>query len=148
MWRSASINQCALSFSTCMMPLPNWKLGDDKCQNSFSLYTDIIDWTLPKNEIQFWQAWKCVCYHHVSIDFCHFHTRMHLIKKSKKETLYIHIWANLIPDSVFKHMSKNQNDDNDYLRLFSIVFFCCRIWFWCQKVPKIGPGAKKEDLEA
>ena len=34
-----------------------------------------------------------------------------------------HIGANLIPDSVFKPMSKNQNDDNDYLRLFSIVFF-------------------------
>ena len=33
----------------------------------------------------------------------------------------MHIGANLIPDSVFKPMSKNQN--NDYLRLFSIVFF-------------------------
>ena len=59
-----------------------------------------------------------------------------------------HIGANLIPDSVFKPMSKNQNDDNDYLRLFSIVFFAVESDSSVKWSLKMGSGAKKEDFEA
>ena len=59
-----------------------------------------------------------------------------------------HIGANLIPDSVFKPMSKNQNDDNDYLRLFSIVFFAVESDSGVKWSLKLVQGPKKEDLEA
>ena len=63
--------------------------------------------------------------------------------------LYVaHIGANLIPDSVFKPMSKNQNDDNDYLRLFSIVFFAVESDSGVKWSLKLVQGPKKEDLEA
>ena len=62
--------------------------------------------------------------------------------------LILHIGANLIPDSVFKPMSKNQNDDNDYSRLFSIVFFAVESDSGVKWSLKMGPGAKKEDFEA
>ena len=62
--------------------------------------------------------------------------------------LSIHIGANLIPDSVFKPMSKNQNDDNDYLRLFSIVFFAVESDSGVKWSLKLVQGPKKEDLEA
>ena len=61
---------------------------------------------------------------------------------------YVHIGANLIPDSVFKPMSKNQNDDNDYLRLFSIVFFAVESDSGVKWSLKLVQGPKKEDLEA
>ena len=35
----------------------------------------------------------------------------------------LHTGVNLILDTDFKHMLKNQNDDKDDLRLFSIVIF-------------------------
>ena len=60
----------------------------------------------------------------------------------------MHIGANLIPDSVFKPMSKNQNDDNDYLRLFSIVFFAVESDSGVKWSLKLVLGPKKEDLEA
>ena len=60
----------------------------------------------------------------------------------------MHIGANLIPDSVFKPMSKNQNDDNDYLRLFSIVFFAVESDSGVKWSLKLVQGPKKEDLEA
>ena len=60
----------------------------------------------------------------------------------------LHIVANLIPDSVFKPMSKNQNDDNDYLRLFSIVFFAVESDSGVKWSLKLVQGPKKEDLEA
>ena len=60
----------------------------------------------------------------------------------------LHIGANLIPDSVFKPMSKNQNDDNDYLRLFSIVFFAVESDSGVKWSLKLVQGPKKEDLEA
>ena len=62
--------------------------------------------------------------------------------------LIFHIGANLIPDSVFKPMSKNQNDDNDYLRLFSIVFFAVESDSGVKWSLKLVLGPKKEDLEA
>ena len=62
--------------------------------------------------------------------------------------LPVHIGANLIPDSVFKPMSKNQNDDNDYLRLFSIVFFAVESDSGVKWSLKLVQGPKKEDLEA
>ena len=60
----------------------------------------------------------------------------------------LHIGANLIPDSVFKPMWKNQNDDNDYLRLFSIVFFAVESDSGVKWSLKFVQGPKKEDLEA
>ena len=45
-------------------------------------------------------------------------------------------------------MSKNQNDDNDYLRLFFIVFFAVESDSGVKWSIKMGPGAKKEDFEA
>ena len=45
-------------------------------------------------------------------------------------------------------MSKYQNDDNDYLRLFSIVFFAVESDSGVKWSLKMGPGAKKEDFEA
>ena len=59
-----------------------------------------------------------------------------------------HIGANLIPDSVFKPMSKNQNDDNDCLRLFSIVFFAVESDSGVKWSLKLVKRPKKEDLEA
>ena len=66
---------------------------------------------------------------------------------SRKMHLW-HIGANLIPDSVLKPMSKNQNDNNDYLRLFSIIFFALESDSGVKWSLKMGPGAKKEDFEA
>ena len=69
-------------------------------------------------------------------------------QKDWKEIITFHIGANLIPDSVFKPMSKNQNDDNDYLRLFSIVFFAVESDSGVKWSLKLVQGPKKEDLEA
>ena len=66
---------------------------------------------------------------------------------SRKMHLW-HIGANLIPDSVLKPMSKNQNDDIDYLRLFSIVFFTVESNSGVKWSLKMGSGAKKGDFEA
>ena len=70
------------------------------------------------------------------------------MKKQQIVSNSLHIGANLIPDSVFKPMSKNQNDDNDYLRLFSIVFFAVESDSGVKWSLKMGPGAKKVDFEA
>ena len=43
---------------------------------------------------------------------------------------------------------KNQNDDNDYLRLFSIVFFAVESDSGVKWSLKLVQGPKKEDLEA
>ena len=43
-------------------------------------------------------------------------------------------------------MSKNQNDDNDYLRLFSIVYFAVESDSGVKWSPKMGPEVKKDDL--
>ena len=42
---------------------------------------------------------------------------------STTKELLMHTGVNLILDTDFKHMLKNQNDDKDDLRLFSIVIF-------------------------
>ena len=47
-----------------------------------------------------------------------------------------------------KPMSKNQNDDNDYLRLFSIVFSAVESDSGVKWSLKLAHGPKKEDLEA
>ena len=66
-----------------------------------------------------------------------------ILTTSNTATHSIHIGANLIPDSVFKPMSKNQNDDNDYLRLFSIVFFAVESDSGVKWSLKLVQGPKK-----
>jgi len=45
-------------------------------------------------------------------------------------------------------MSKKQNDDTDYLRLFSIEFFAVESDSGVKWSVKMGSGAKKENFEA
>ena len=77
-----------------------------------------------------------------SVEADSFHKIFPSIGKSGESPIE-HIGANLIPDSVFKPMSKNQNDDNDYLRLFSIVFFAVESDSGVKWSLKLVQGPKK-----
>ena len=55
--------------------------------------------------------------------FCSF-TWVKLTENGTSASVFTtHTGVNLILDTDFKHMLKNQNDDKDDLRLFSIVIF-------------------------
>ena len=60
----------------------------------------------------------------------------------------LHTGVNLIPDTDFKHMIKNQNDDKDDLRLFSIVIFVVESYSGVKWSLEMVPWGKKGDFEA
>ena len=60
----------------------------------------------------------------------------------------MHTGVNLILDTNFKHMLKNQNDDKDDLRLFSIVIFGVKSDSGVKWSLEMVPWGKKGDFEA